>query len=293
MPRDQCEFRELAANEGRWRFFQNIWIGTFVLLTACCLSTFQLYAQESSDAAVEKYLAGLGLVDLQMRQLNDMIDRSPTKRTERAKRLVNLYVDELVVDTDDEERRAQMHAEIEQLLRKVPGARTALLEVMLCVAQQQKAEANAERWLNDPKDQTSYQAARETLRTVIPDLQKHKRSLEADLKRLDDQIGGLEEGKLLREKEKEWDRKQAVVSRADFFLGFSHYYAGITSTGSSARSSYQKARAVFREFLGLQEDGSLQGRDAESLGLDDRISALALIIFGPKRLPELGRWKLL
>jgi len=240
----------------------------------------QLMAQGTPDDVVERYLAGLGLVDLQIRQLNEIIDSTPTKRTECAKRLVNLYVDELVTDTDDDERRARMLREIDLLLKKAPAARTPDLEVMLCVAEQQKAETNAERWLNDPKDEESLQAAKQILRSVIPRLQQHRRTLQAELKQLDAQMENLEDGKLFRQKEKEYLRKEAVFKRADFFLGFSNYYLGITSSGGQQAISFRKARGIFREFLLLEEDDSLNEFSAEDLELGNKIYALALMGLG-------------
>ena len=144
-------------------------VTSLALACTCCLAELPLLAQKINDDAVEQYLSGLGLVDLQIRQLNEMIDRPAGNRTERAKKLVNLYVDELVTDTDD------------AMLKKVPAARSAGLAVMLCVVDQQKAETNAERWISNPKDQKARQTAIQILKAVIPQLEKHRRALNPNI----------------------------------------------------------------------------------------------------------------
>ena len=267
------------------RVILKAWISTFVLLTACCSPASQLVAQDKNDDAVEQYLSELGLADLQIRQLNDMINLAPTKRTERAKRLVDLYINELIKDSDDEQRRSRMLTDIKQLLAKVPGARTAGLEVMLSVVNQQKAETYAERWLNGklvpdstapPLGEAARQEAVKILRAAIPQLEQHKRSLEADLDKLDKQIGLLGPGKVVQDKLKEERQKEVLVDRAIFFLGFSHYYAGVTSPNGGA--SFQEARKMFREFLRLEPANLIAKETAETLGLNISLNALALMV---------------
>ena len=256
------------------------WLSVVAILMVWWGSSCPLVAQGTPEDAVEQYLAGLGLVDLQIRQLNEIIDRTPKDRTDRVKRLVDLYIDELVVETDDDQRRARMLREIDMLLKKAPDARTPGLDVMLCVAEYLKAETNAERWFYDPKDEGALQAATKTLRSLIQRLQQHRRTLQVDLDQLDKAMENIGPGKLLRKMDKEYDRKKTVSRKADYFLGFSYYYLGVTSRVGQQEISYRKARDIFREFLLLEKGDKLGDFSYQDLGLNIGIFATAVMALG-------------
>jgi len=231
------------------------------------------------DEDVQRFLARLGLVDLQILQLEKAIqkDLPAEPRKKLAQRLADLYAGRLVAVSDEPEKYEAVLKSIKSLVARVPEANTTALKVMLLQADYARAEALIGRWIADPRDDDARQQARKILAIIAPKLDEFQRQLNEEVEALTEQIDELDEGDLRDTKEKELSQKQAVAGRATYFAGWSNYYLGLTAEEEATLTT---ARSIFRKLLGIGDDETYADVDVEWLALESVYRSRAVIGLG-------------
>ncbi|MBI2478994.1 MAG: hypothetical protein HYV60_10295, partial [Planctomycetia bacterium] len=173
---------------------------------------------------------------------------------------------------DDANKYDAVVRKINELLERVPAAKTSLLEVMLLQADYYRAESSVGRWIADRNDAASRTDARAILDRIAPELNRLLTELTAKQDKLLEELNKMEEGEQLTLKEKKLARLQAIVGRASYFAAWSSYYRGLTK---NSQVDYEIALASFRQLLGVGD--SYDDVEAEYLGLESIWRARTLI----------------
>ncbi|MBW3599247.1 MAG: hypothetical protein KY475_18500, partial [Planctomycetes bacterium] len=109
-------------------------------LQATTLLFFVLYSAASftaDDEKLERFLARLGLVELQIVHVERSLEGAtagPDEQQRLARRLADLYAEQLMNSADDPAAYNDLVQRIEDLLARFPAANTAALQVMLLQA---------------------------------------------------------------------------------------------------------------------------------------------------------------
>ena len=229
-----------------------------VLAPACAWAT-------PEDDRLESFLTRLGLIDLQTVHLEQLLARESdeAQRQPLAQRLADVYAGQLLAFSDDANKYDLVVRKINELLERVPAARTSLLEVMLLQADYYRAESSVGKWIADRNDAASRNDAQVILDRIAPELNRLQTELTARQDKLLEELNKLEGGEQAELKEKELARLQAIVGRASYFAAWSSYYRGLTK---KTPVDYEVALAIFRQLLGVGD--SYKDIEAEYLGLE-------------------------
>ncbi len=224
--------------------------------------------REGEAEQVDQFLGRLGLLDLQILHLEQTLDRldAGTKRDRLGRRLADLYAERLVTAADDPQLRADLMARVEALLAAVPEANTPTLKVMLLQGDFIAAEARMLKWLDDPRDTESHDAALAVLERIAPELNGYRNDLKTAAEELLNELDDLSE-QARQARQPELSRLRSAAGRAAFFAGWSNYYLALADR-EKADDSLAMARSAFRSFLGIDYVESYDEVEVEWLGLE-------------------------
>lgn len=256
------------------------------MLAFLLLVTFyvpSLSAQPKSDQQLDQLLTRLGLVDLQILHLERTLQTGDSGNRdsgsmELAQRLADLYAGRLMDQSGDKPAYEDTLQRIQNLISRHPEANTTALQVMLLQADYNRAESLIGAWTADPQNQTAQNDARTILSRIAPLLDKHQQELSQQVEKLATRMDGLEDGDEMKLLEREARRVQNVTARATYFAAWANYYLPVV-TGATDAASYERARAIFRELLGIDEE-PIEQIDVEWLGLESIWRSRALIGLG-------------
>ena len=230
---------------------------------------------------VERFLARLGLVDLQTLQIERMLESTGPPGTQRqlARRLADLYAERLMASSDDKTRYDDTVRRIRSLTSRYPEANTTALQVMLLQADYNRAESQIAAWINNPQDDVSRREATSILSRITPLLITHQEAIRKQVEELLAEIDKLEDADLLATRERELQRQESVAARATYFAAWSNYYLALVTQAEPKAEPYIKARDTFRQLLGFDESLPAD-TEAEWLGLESIWRSRALIGLG-------------
>jgi len=242
-------------------------------------------ADDNADSQVERFLTRLGLVDLQILHLEEIVYRDPpvAEQKKSARRLADLYAGRLMAAGEDAKEYQAVLKRIDALVAEVPEANTPALTVMLLQADYNRADALAARWIGDPADVAARDEARTILARIAPLLAAHAQQLEKDVERLTKEIDELDDSaKDARQtKERELRRLHGVARRASFFAGWSNYYLGLTTADAAvSKELFVTAAKTLRKFLDIDEGEPYKEVKAQWLGLETGTQSSAVIGLG-------------
>jgi len=217
------------------------------------------------DDRLENFLTRLGLIDLQTVHMEQVLthESDDANRLALARRLADVYAGQLLAFSDETNKYEAVVRKINELLDKVPSAKTSLLEVMLLQADYYRAEGLVGKWIADRNDASSRGDAQVILDRIAPELNRLQSALNAKHDKLLEEINEMQEGEQLTLQEKELARLQAIVGRASYFAAWSSYYRGLTTKSSP---DFDIALRIFRQLLGVGD--SYEDVEAEYLGLE-------------------------
>lgn len=237
----------------------------------------QASAAEDPEARLEEFLARLGLVELQIRHVEQLVDQAtdPAQRQAYAVRAADLYAAQLIASAADKPKYDDLLRRIGQLVEKFPAAQTAALEVMLLQADYQRAEQLVSQWLASPEEATARQEAAAILARIAPLLEKRRQELQNSIEKLQGEVETTTNEDARAIQEQELARVQSVAGRAAYFAAWSQYYLGrVEADQDQGRKAIAQARDAFRRMLAIDDYKELDG---ESLGLSSIWRARALV----------------
>jgi len=255
----------------------------WAVATAACLAAALPACAEDDAKTVEQFLARLGLTELQVIHLENILatDLPAAERVEVARRLADLYASLMMNSLEDKARSQMWLGRIQSLVQKVPEADTPSLKVSLLQADYDRAEAKVSRWIADPGDAAARNAAREILARVIPPLKACRAELDHVMEQLIDQIDQASQGDARTTMEKELARLEGVSRRATYFAGWSHYYQGLLGEApAAAAEDFKTALAAFRGVLGVPSGDEKAEIGPESVDLESIWQTRTLIGLG-------------
>jgi tetratricopeptide (TPR) repeat protein len=245
----------------------------FLLLSgaiACLLAVMAPPARAADEDALERLLARLGLVDLQIVHLEESLENTalPAPQRDRlAQRLADLYAERLMESTGDQVRYDALVSRVHSLLTNFPQANTAALQVMLLQADYNRAEGQIAEWIADRANQKALTDARGILERIAPQLDDRQQQLASQVDTLAGELDRMDDtDPNLTAKENEVRRMQAVLARATFFAGWANYYLGLTRESGGA-AQFRRSVEVFRKLLDV-EGGDYASHSAADLGLE-------------------------
>lgn len=253
-------------------------IGCITVLVAACSA---VVARADDDENVEKFLARLGLVDLQAHQLEKMVDAAIAGEGRRklAERLADLYSAQLIERSENKPAYDLVLQRIQRLVERVPEAKTASLEVMLLQADYFRAETLMSKWMADRNEKSARDEAAQILTRIAPQLDQRQQQLHTTVEKLSTDLDATTSADDHAAKTQELNRVQAVAGRAAFFAAWANYYVALTEPGKpSAQAGFTKARDIFRRILGIE--GNYAEVDASALGMESIWRARTLIGLG-------------
>ncbi len=236
---------------------------------------------ESDEEKVERFLARLGLVDLQVLQLEDTLRGSlpENEKEPTARRLADLYAERLMASSGDKPRYDDTVKRISKLLESFPQANTTALQVMLLQADYNRAESLIASWIGDPQDTTARNEAQQILNRITPQLIEHQQTLNQQVDELAKQLDNVPEGDEQSAREQQLRRVQGVAARATYFAAWSNYYLALVTDAAEKAAPYVRARNIFLHLLGF--DAELpKDLQPEWLGLESIWRARAVIGLG-------------
>lgn len=232
------------------------------VLTACVSgpaaeSPSVLPAAASQEAQqLDAYLARLGLAELRLVHLQHRMRQSPSLRNVLTNHIGQVASEALASVASDPQRLNRLLARLEQIAEEFPIVRTPTVELALLQGEFQQAEADVVRWLEDPTQTDSREAARRRLVAMVPRLAQCAQKLTRAADQLEERLESLPPSDQPTA-ERQLAQQRTLAAKADYFHGWSAYYlAAVTSVSSTRRDSFAKARDSFIEFLDL---GALQG----------------------------------
>lgn len=238
-------------------------------------------AHGADEEKLERFLARLGLADLQIVHLERSLESEATAADERerlARRLADLYAEQLMNRAGEAEAYNDLVQRIQNLLARHPQANTTALQVMLLQADYNRAEAQIAQWIADRANAQALTDARAVLEKIAPQLDLHQTQLNSQVEALLAEIDRMADNDPeLAAKENESRRLQAVLGRASYFAGWANYYLGLTK--ESGEAEYRRAVAIFRKLLAIEEDDYAK-LDPEWLSLEVIWRARAVIGLG-------------
>ena len=251
-----------------------VW-GLLALLTCCrpCARAEDTGQREQ----VLRFLQRLGLEELEALHVENVLQQplEPDAKIRWAKQLADLYAQQLMHVEGSSSEAATLQAKIEQLVRRIPQADNAALQVMLLQADYNQAETQATRWLADRTLTAARTQAAEILTRVTPRLHEYRRQLQAEVDRVMEQLNEMPDGDLRETRERELQRQQAALGRAAYFAGWSSYY--LAQVGSAdPQPQYEQAQETFRELLGIGDTPYVE-LDAEWMQLESDWRCRAVI----------------
>ncbi|MFV1967379.1 MAG: hypothetical protein ACC628_18270 [Pirellulaceae bacterium] len=226
-------------------------------------------AARDENSRFERFLARLGLVDLQITHLEQVLDRETNEkqRTETARHLADLYAGRLIASAEDTNKYRDLEQRIQRLIDRIPEASTPSLEVMLLQADYLRAEQLVGKWIASPTDTVSRDAAAKILIRIAPQLDRLQRELRAVVDALLEEVDSMDASDERDAKENELLRLQSVAGRAAYFAAWSNYYLGRANPHlPDVKKTFTRARDIFRQLLGLG-DGE-DDVEPELLGLE-------------------------
>ncbi len=256
-------------------------------LIAICAALSAAGAQRARGGEIDKvdqFLGRLGLVDLQVLHLEKTLasDRAEGDRLKLARRLADLYAARLMTAAEDPEAYDDLLRRIQALVKDYPQANTTSLQVMLLQADYHRAETQVARWIGDPTDTASRDAAYKTLARITPLLTRLAKELNQSLAALADALDGSDPEAIREAKEAQYERQAAVTGRAEYFAAWSSYYFGLLKREERAEGGeFAIARDGFRRLLGIdKETTDYRKLDPETVGLESTWRARAMIGLG-------------
>jgi hypothetical protein len=223
-----------------------------------------------------QYLTRLGLTELHALSLKQQLDSAPAGkgRQSLARQLADVYAGQLVRSAEDSDQFAETMLRIEQLLQRIPEARTPSLEVMLLQAKYYRAEKQITRWLADRMDQEARQQAVQILNRIAPQLDSHQEELVQGIEESVERIDKLEDGEELENAELALAQLQPVAARAVYFAATSSYYLALLSEPQDP-VGFAGARDLFKKLLAIE--GSYNDYEVSELGLESLWRSRTLI----------------
>jgi hypothetical protein len=266
-------------------------------LFRCCLAGAMLLAgalavRGDDDQALDQFLARLGLADLRLTHMERRLARAEPgdQRTALARKLADAYAEELIAAADESEKFGELKARVEKLLTEVPDARTAAVEVVLLQAEYQHAEALLLGWQEDPSSAAKLKEAGQIFQSLVPAFSGRQKELTEQIDRLSDSIDSMKLESQRQAAEERLKRQQAVAARADYFVGWSAYYLGITKQNPPlAAGDFTAAKEHFLHILDVADERGYEDVEAESIGLESVWRSRAVIGLG---LAEIGLGRL-
>ena len=283
-------------------------IGALVLLvaSACCCSAADdgVLARQQ----VDRFLARLGLVDLQILHLEQSLNavKKGSEATKLARRIADLYASQLMRYSADAARYQEQVAHITILLKRFPEAKTSSLQVMLLQADYNRAEALASRWIGNSTDQGSHTEALGILSRISPPLDQLQTQLNQQANQLKEQLDAYDANRqrAIRRRgankteatnrsaeipltedafqllQSDWRRLQSIANRATYVTAWSLYYQGFLQSAAQDSPLYTKSRQLFELLLGIEPGESLKDIDSEWLNLQTEYLARSVIGLG-------------
>lgn len=258
-----------------------LWVCIAVTSTGVARSVASCHAADSEQQAVQRLLARLGLVDLQIFDLEQQLKSAGAsdRDLDAARQLADLYATRLMNSAEDKTRFDEVMARIQDLLKRFPQANTTALQVMLLQADYNQAETRIAEWIADPQEPDAKQNAVQTLTRIAPLLEEYQKRLNTQLTKLTDQADNMTEGDALRTLEQKTRRIQIIAARATYFSAWTNYYLALLQGDALNSALYQRARTTFRMLLGIG-DQKMSAVEIEWLGLGSVWKARALIGLG-------------
>jgi hypothetical protein len=261
-----------------------VWAG-FLALAAPLLAPSAATAQATPGQApaaerVDDYLNNLGLGDLRVIHLEEVVGRDPSAQGP-ARTLADLYAARLLATTEAKEVEG-LNARIDALIAKHPEANSPALRVMRLQGDYNRAEALASRWVEDPDDSASRDAAVALLARITPELDEQQAKLFAELDREREAVDELPEGPEKDRREQALSRTAEVAGRALYFDAWSNYYLGILRPEAGADEEFRKARAGFLRLIGVEKVEDVEPDMLASTGMARAALGAGLSAFGAK-----------
>jgi hypothetical protein len=260
-------------------------LAVLLALATALVSTGALQLREArasmeDERRVEEFLSRMGLIDLQIVQLEKILSATPEgpQQIKTARQLADLYAARLMQAADDQARYDEVLESIRALISRIPQANTTALEVMLLQADYSRGEAQLTKWIEDRSQTAAREDAEQILSKIAPVLFSHQEELNSQLDKLLIQIDKTDDDVEREKLEQERKRLAEVAYRATFFAGWSNYFWGIAGYGKpEAAARFEPAKAAFRRFLSLNPDEKYEEVEVSWLGLESAYRARSLI----------------
>lgn len=240
-------------------------------------------AAQDEDTRLETLLGRLGLAELQMRHLEQSVAaKTGAAQHAAARKLGDLYAEQLAAALENPERYAELKQRVEQLIARVPEANTASLEVALLQTDYQRAESLIARAMLEADSEKLLSEAEAILQRITPALARRQQELWRQIDELVKVLEGASDDARIEQQEAELQRLQVVAGRAAYFAGWAHYYRGLLSRPVQS-GDFSAARAVFLRILEIPEEelkANYSELDAEILALQSPWRARTVIGLG-------------
>lgn len=236
----------------------------------------------ASGAAVDRYLQRLGLGELRLRNQERSLSRlEGAEKTAAAKKLAEAYVQQLLAAAEDTAKARELERRVRALIEQAPEVNTPELQILLLQADYQLLEASILPWMRretaerpaaDTRTKFAELAARFTAqhRSLLDELEKAAVTLEP-------KITAAQRAKL----EQQASAKQALASRAQFFVGWTNYYVGVLDLDDAeSKESLTAAQTAFCDLLAVGPDREYADVEPEGLGLESTWRSRAVIGLG-------------
>lgn len=244
--------------------------------------------READAQKVDRYLDGLNLPELRIVHLERVLEREPGDSA-TARTLADLYASRLLT-LGDSAQVEELNRRVDLLLRSHPEAATPSLRVMRLQGDYNRAEALASKWIDDPEDVTSRDAAREILVRITPELDEQQGRLFKDLEKERERVDELPEGSLRTLREQALARLGEVAGRALYFDAWSHYYLGLLQPAGSGTDAFRRAREGFLKLLGVEEVDQADAEMLASPGMARAALGAGLAAFAAGDEPAAKAW---
>ena len=205
------------------------------------------HGRASEEEQLERFLARLGLVELQIAHLENTMNREAAvaEQGRSSRRLADLYAEQLMVNAGDAAKYDDLVRRVQLLLAQHPEANTSAVQVMLLQADYNRAETQITQWIADRTNDKALQEAREILQTTTPRLEQHVLQLGTQVEALVAELEKLADtNPEFTAKENESRRLAAILGRATFFAGWANYYSGLAKAAPD-RTDFERAAAGF------------------------------------------------
>ena len=253
-----------------------LWMSIF-----CLAISWGVVARADDEETFERFLARLGLVDLQTQHLEQILGALPAgdRRRRLAERLADLYSAQLIERSENKTAYDQALSRIQRLVERVPEARTASLEVMLLQADYFRAETLMSKWMADRSETAARDEAGQILAKIAPQLNERQQQLHGTVEKRTAELDAAPATDDQTVQTRELNRVQAVAGRAAFFAAWANYYLALSQpTSGTPHPGFITARDLFRRILGVE--GNYPELDPAGLGLESIWRARTLIGLG-------------